>query len=216
MILTSSPVSVTQAPIVKKILTILLACAAGARAETKTWLGGHGNYAAPDLWSGPAVPVAGDEVVISNGTVTVAPADTFSNLASVALGPAGTIACGATVETQASVTFSSNSTLQVSSGELVFHGFASGSGFTKEGAGSVRFTGRNSSLTAFVPGLKEARLSGYFNLADPNAGTRVSAALEMANRGWPADFMATTFAYSGEIYLDGSAYSFAENVDDAA
>jgi len=40
--------------------------------------------------------------------------------------------------------------------------------------------------------------------------------LEMANKVWPADYTNTTFAYTGEIYLDGSAYSFAEHVDDAA
>ena len=200
----------------KKIMVLLLACAAGVSAETKTWLGGDGNYATPALWSGSAVPVAGDDVVISNGAVTVTPADTFTNLASIALGAGGTIVCGATVETPAAVTFSSGSTLRVSAGDLVFHGYASGTGFAKEGTGNVRFTGRNSSLTALLPGLREGRLSGYFNLASSNTGTRVTAALEMANTAWPAGFTATTYAYTGEIYLDGSAYSFAENIDDAA
>ena len=200
----------------KKMLVLLLACAAGVRAETKIWQGGDGNYATPALWSGSAVPVAGDDVVISNGAVTVTPADTFTNLASIALGAGGTIVCGATVETPASVTFSSGSTLRVSAGELVFHGYASGTGFSKEGTGNVRFTGRNSTLTALLPGLREGRLTGYFNLTSSNTGTRVTAALEMANTGWPADYTATTFAYTGEIYLDGSTYSFAENIDDAA
>ena len=200
----------------KKILVLLLACVAGVHAETKIWQGGDGNYATPELWSGSLVPAAGDDVVISNGAVAVAPTDTFTNLASIALGAGGTIVCGATTETPASITFSSNSTLRVTAGELVFHGLASGTGFTKEGAGNVRFTGRNSSLTALLPGLREGRLSGYFNLASSNTGTRVTAALEMANAGWPAEYTATTFAYTGEIYLDGSAYSFAENIDDAA
>ena len=35
----------------KRILFMILACAAGAHAETKTWLGGDGNYAVPELWS---------------------------------------------------------------------------------------------------------------------------------------------------------------------
>ena len=200
----------------KKILVMLLACAAGARAETKIWQGGDGNYATPALWSGSAVPVAGDDVVISNGAVTVTPTDTFTNLASIALGAGGAIVCGATIETPASVTFSSGSTLRVSAGDLVFHGYASGTGFTKEGGGNVRFTGRNSSLTALLPGLREGRLSGYFDLTSSNTGTRVTAALEMANTAWPAGYTATTYAYTGEIYLDGSAYSFAENFDDAA
>ena len=200
----------------KRILAIMLACAAGVHAETKIWLGGDGDFATPELWSGSGVPEAGDEVVISNGAVTVSSADTsFTGLVSIALGTGGTIVCS-TNETQASMTFSSGSTLRVSAGELAIHGFASGTGFTKEGAGNVRFTGRNSSLTAMVPGLRESRLSGYFNLSSSNAGTRVSAALEMANTGWPAEYTATTFAYTGEIYLDGSDYSFAENFDDAA
>jgi len=201
----------------KKMMVIVLACAAGVHAETKTWQGGDGNFATPELWSGSSVPVAGDDVVISNGAVTVTPADaSFTGLVSIALGSGGTIVSGATLETAASVTFSSGSTLRVSAGDLVFHGYASGTGFSKEGAGNVRFTGRNSSLTALLPGLREGRLSGYFNLASSNTGTRVTAALEMANTGWPADYTATTFAYTGEIYLDGSAYSFAENIDDAA
>lgn len=114
------------------------------------------------------------------------------------------------------MTFSSGSTLLVNAGELVFHGFASGAGFTKQGAGNVRFTGESSALTGLVPGLQEGQLSGSFNLTSPNTGTRVSAALEMANTVWPAAFTHTTFIYSGEIYLDGSPYSFAENIDDNA
>jgi len=199
----------------KKIMIMILACAAGVHAETKTWLGGDGNFATPAQWSGSAVPAAGDAVVISNGAVTVTSADsTFTGLASIVLGVGGTIACDETVETQAPVTFSTNSTLQVSAGELVFHGYASGSGFTKEGAGNVRFTGSNSSLTALVPGLKEGQLAGSFNLTSPNTGTRVSAALEKANTVWSSTD--TTYAYSGEIYLDGSLYSFAENIDNNA
>ena len=31
---------------------------------------------------------------------------------------------------------------------------------------------------------------------------------------WPAAYTTTTYAYSGQIYLDGSTYSFAENIDD--
>jgi autotransporter-associated beta strand protein len=196
----------------KKILVILLACAAFARAETKIWLGGDGNFTTPELWSGSAVPAVGDEVVISNGAVTVTSSDTFTGLVSIALGPSGAIVCSETVETEAAVTFSSSNTLQVSAGELVFHGYASGTGFTKEGAGNVRFTGRNSSLAALLPGLREMPLAGSFNLTASNTGTRVSAALQMANSVWPNTD--TTFAYTGEIYLDGSVYAFAENMDD--
>ncbi len=200
----------------KKILVMLLACAAGAHAETKTWQGGDGNFATPELWSGSAVPVAGDDVIITNGAVTVTPDDTFTGLLSIALGPGGTIVCTQTIETLASATFNPGSTLRVAAGELVFHGFASGAGFAKEGAGNVRFTGSNSTFAAYVPGLKEGRLAGYFDLTSSNTGTRVSAALQMANTAWPSDHTNTTFAYTGEIYLDGSAYAFAENVDDAA
>jgi len=201
--------------LMKKIMVMILACAAGVQAETKIWLGGDGNFATPALWSGSAVPAAGDDVVISNGAVTVTSADsTFTGLNSLALGTGGTLVGNETLGTQAPVTFSSGSTLLVSAGELALHGLASGTGFTKEGAGSVRFTGANSALTAMVPGLKEGQLSGSFNLTSPNTGTRVSAALEMANKAWPAGYTTTTFAYTGEIYLDGSAYSFAENFDD--
>ena len=200
----------------KKILVVILAVAAGVHAETKTWLGGDGNFATPELWSGSAVPAAGDSVVISNGAVTVTSADSFTGLVSVAFGEGGTLVCAQTVETDASVTFGASNTLQVSAGELVFRGYASGTGFTKEGAGTVRLTGRNSALTAWLPGLRECLLPGSFNLASPNTGTRVSAGLDMANTVWPSAYSNTTFAYTGEIYLDGSAYSFAEYADDNA
>jgi fibronectin-binding autotransporter adhesin len=200
----------------KKILVMLLACAAGVRAETKIWLGGDGNYATPELWSGTSVPLAGDSVVISNGAVTVTPTDSFTGLVSVVFGEGGKMVCNQTVETDASVTFNASNVLQVSAGELVFHGYASGTGFAKEGAGTVRFTGRNSSVTAWLPGLRECLLQGSFDLTSPNAGTRVSAGLDMANTVWPSAYSNTTFAYTGEIFLDGSAYSFAENVDDNA
>ncbi len=202
----------------KKIVVIFLAClASGVQAETRVWMGGDGNFATPGQWSDATAPVVGDDVVITNGAVTVTPADvSFTGLVSIALGAGGTIVAGATIETQASVTFSSNSTLRVSAGELVFQGFASGTGFTKEGAGSVRFSGGNSPFIAWVPGLREGQLSGAFNLTSPNTGTRVSGALAMANTTWAAGYTATTFFYAGEIYLDGSLYSFAENIDDNA
>lgn len=197
-----------------KILGLLLVCALCVHAETKTWLGGDGAYATPEQWEGSAVPVAGDTVVISNGAVTVTAADSFTGLVSVVLGEAGKIVCGQTVETAASVSFSVSNVLQVSAGELVFHGYASGTGFTKEGPGAVRFTGRDSASAVWAPGLREARLAGSFDLTSPNNGTRVSAALDMANTVWPAAFTNTTFVYTGEIYLDGSEYLFAESVDD--
>jgi len=200
----------------KKMLVVILACAAGVHAETKTWLGGDGSFATPELWSGSAVPLAGDSVVISNGAVTVTSADSFTGLVSVVLGEGGVLVCAQTVETDASVTFGASNALQVAAGELVFRGYASGTGFTKEGAGTVRLTGRNSALTAWLPGLREGLLPGSFNLASPNTGTRVSAGLDMANTVWPAAYSNTTFAYTGEIYLDGSAYSFAESADDNA
>lgn len=200
----------------KKILVVFLAClASGVQAETRVWMGGDGNFATPGQWSDATAPVVGDDVVITNGAVTVTPSDVaFTGLVSIALGAGGTIVAGATIETQASVTFSSNSTLRVSAGELVFQGFADGTGFTKEGAGSVRFSGGNSPFIAWLPGLREGQLSGTFNLISPNTGTRVSATLTMANTTWSST--ATTFVYTGEIYLDGSIYSFAENVDDNA
>jgi len=198
----------------KKILGLLMVCALCVHAETRTWLGGDGNYATPEQWEGSAVPVAGDTAVISNGAVTVTAADSFTGLVAVVLGEAGKIVCGQTVETEASVSFSTGNVLRVSAGELVFHGYASGTGFTKEGPGTVRFTGRNSASAVWVPGLREARLEGSFDLTSPNNGTRVSAALDMANTAWPAVSTNTTFVYTGEIYLDGSEYLFAESVDD--
>jgi len=183
-------------------------------AETKIWQGGDGNFSAPEQWNESSVPLVGDSVVISNGAVTVVPTDSFTGLVSIVLGEGGKIVCGQTVETTAPVTFNASNTLQVSAGELVFHGFVSGTGFTKEGPGTVRFTGRNSAVTSWLPGLKECRLSGSFNLNDPNTGTRVSAGLDKVNSVWPSDQTVTTYAYDGEIYLDGSTYTFAEATDD--
>ncbi len=194
----------------------LLICAAGVQAETHVWLGGDGAYATPGQWDSAAVPSAGDEVVISNGAVTVTAADSFSGLASVTLGEGGGMVCNETVETVATVAFGVSNTLNVTAGELILHGYASGTGFTKEGPGQVRFTGRESAVTAWVPGLREAELPGSFNLDSPNTGTRVSAGLDMANSVWPTAYSNTTFAYTGEIYLDGSQYTFAERVDDNA
>ncbi len=197
----------------RKLLVLLLVCAAGVRADTKTWLGGDDTYSNASQWNG-GLPQIGDSVVISNGTVTVTADDSFTGLVSVVLGETGSIACDQSVETVAAMTFTASNVLSVSAGELVFHGYASGTGFTKEGAGAVRLTGRESGLTAWLPGLRADQLAGSFNLASPNGGTRVSAALEMANTVWPAAYSNTTFVYTGEIYLDGSEYSFAEKVDD--
>jgi autotransporter-associated beta strand protein len=197
-------------------LITLLICAAGVQAETHVWLGGDGAYATPGKWDSGVVPSAGDSVVISNGSVTVTAADTFAELASVTLGENGALVCNETVETTADVAFGVSNILDVTAGELVFHGYAGGTGFTKEGAGRVRFTGGESGVTAWLPGLRECRLPGSFNLASPNTGTRVSTGLDMANTVWPADYTDTTFAYAGEIYLDGSRYTFAERVDDNA
>lgn len=191
-----------------------LLCAAGVQAGTQVWLGGDGAYATPGQWNNAVVPSVGDDVVISNGAVTVTAADTFAGLDSVTLGEGGALVCNENVETQADVIFGGGNTLTVTAGELIVHGYASGIGFTKEGTGRVRFTGRDSAVTAWLPGLCEAELPGSFNLATPNTGTRVSAGLDMANSVWPAAYSNTTFAYAGEIYLDGSRYTFAERVDD--
>lgn len=153
-------------------------------------------------------------IVISNGTVTVTSAESFTGLVSVVLGTGGGLACNESVETTASIDFSTSNTVRVTSGQLTFHGFASGTGFTKEGAGIVRFTGRTSTNTAWIPGLREAQLPGSFDLSSPNTGTRVSAGLDMANTAWSTNLAATTYAYTGEIYLDGTPYSFAESIDD--
>ncbi len=198
----------------KRVLALLLALASVVHSETKTWLGGDAPFSTDGQWSGSGIPQVGDSVVISNGTVTVSPTDSFTGLVSVVLGESGNLACGQTVETVASVTFVASNVLQVSAGELVIHGLASGTGFTKEGPGAVRLSGRNSDVYALMPGLREAQLAGSFDLTSPNTGTRISAALEKANTVWSADSTNTTFVYTGEIYLDGSEYSFAERIDD--
>lgn len=119
----------------KRVTALFLVLATSVHSETKTWLGGDGSFSAPEQWSGSSVPLAGDSAVISNGAVTVTAADSFTGLVSVVLGEAGKIVCNQTVETVASVTFTASNVLQVAAGELVFHGLASGTGFTKEGLG---------------------------------------------------------------------------------
>jgi hypothetical protein len=198
----------------KRVLGLLVFFAAVVRSETKTWQGGDGAFSAPGQWVGGTVPLAGDSVIISNGAVTVTSSDSFTGLVSVVLGESGKLVCNQSVETVASVTFTASNALEVSAGELVIHGFASGTGFVKEGPGAVRLSGRDSGVSTLAPGLREGRLEGAFNLTSPNLGTRVSAALEKANTAWPADHTNTTVVYTGEIYLDGSPYSFAESIDD--
>ena len=61
----------------KQIVTVLmvvgvLALGQAQAASEQDWLGGTGNYADPNFWSGAAVPVAGDWAVINNGSASVA------------------------------------------------------------------------------------------------------------------------------------------------
>ena len=70
----------------KNILVIILACVVGAHAETKTWVGGDGDYSIPANWSGSSVPAAGDDVVIADAAVSVVETDsTFFELNSIDL-----------------------------------------------------------------------------------------------------------------------------------
>ena len=70
----------------KKIFIMLMACVAGAHAETKTWLGGDGNFATAANWSDSSVPVDGDDVVIANAAVSVVETDSsFFELNSIEL-----------------------------------------------------------------------------------------------------------------------------------
>ena len=92
-------------------------CAAGVQAGTQVWLGGDGAYATPGQWNNAVVPSAGDDVVISNGAVTVTAADTFAGLASVTLGEGGALVCNENVETQADVIFGGGNTLTVTAGD---------------------------------------------------------------------------------------------------
>jgi autotransporter-associated beta strand protein len=103
----------------KKMLAMLLVCAAGARAETKIWLGGDGAYADPGQWSGAAVPAAGDDAVISNGTVTVAAGDSFDALASVTLGDAGTLVLSGTAHRAAVLNGTTGAVLRLESGAVL-------------------------------------------------------------------------------------------------
>ena len=199
----------------KKMLLVLLSCVMSVAAETHVWLGGTGAFSNATLWNGSVVPSIGDSIVISNGTVTVETTDVaFTGLVSIALGERGSLTCTGPLETAAAITFSQSNTITVVSGSLTVNGFASGTGFTKEGVGTLYFTGRTSTNTTWLPGLREMQLSGSFNLNTSNTGNRVSAGLDRANSIWPTNYTTTTYAYTGEIYLDGSTYSFVESVDD--
>ncbi|MDA3926791.1 MAG: autotransporter-associated beta strand repeat-containing protein [Kiritimatiellae bacterium] len=106
----------------KKIMFMILACAAGAHAETKTWLGNDGDFSTPAQWSGSSVPVAGDDVVISNGVVTVLETDSaFFELNSIDL------------DDPALLSISNNA-------DRVYFGTTSGSGtLVKEGSGRLQW-----------------------------------------------------------------------------